>query len=349
MASTSAAQPAPPAPPPPPSPATLVSAAAQLAAAPKTVITNGKLTATVLLPDAEKGFYRGTRFDWAGIVASLKYAGREYYGLWFDTIGPDVRDYVFYDGKIAAGPNTASLGPTDAYDANQPVGWDEAAPGGAFLKIGVGLLRKPTDGAAYNSFRTYEFVDRGRWKVERKPDRVIFTHTVADPSGAYGYVYRKEVRLVPGQPAMQLRHSLTNTGSRKIATRSFNHNFLTLGGWPSRPGLEAGTTFPIEAGRPLRDVAKLEGAKLVYQRRLAPLEVFSTNVVTSPGPNSVYDVHIRDANGFGYRVQGDQPMSSLALWSIRTVVCFEPFVSLEIAPGKTVTWTFDYTYSAPTI
>ena len=37
---------------------------------PQAQISNGTVRATVYLPDAEKGYYRGTRFDWAGVIAT---------------------------------------------------------------------------------------------------------------------------------------------------------------------------------------------------------------------------------------------------------------------------------------
>ena len=38
---------------------------------PSAEISNGRIRATILLPDAEKGYYRGTRFDWSGVISSL--------------------------------------------------------------------------------------------------------------------------------------------------------------------------------------------------------------------------------------------------------------------------------------
>ena len=40
---------------------------------PQATISNGSVTAKLMLPDPEKGSYRGTRFDWSGIIASLTY------------------------------------------------------------------------------------------------------------------------------------------------------------------------------------------------------------------------------------------------------------------------------------
>jgi hypothetical protein len=45
---------------------------------PQAEISNGQIRAKLYLPDASKGFYRGTRFDWAGVVSSLEYKGHNY-------------------------------------------------------------------------------------------------------------------------------------------------------------------------------------------------------------------------------------------------------------------------------
>src|SRR5262245_8293430 len=43
--------------------------------APQAEISNGVLKAQFYLPDAQKGFYRGTRFDWSGVIGSLEFKG----------------------------------------------------------------------------------------------------------------------------------------------------------------------------------------------------------------------------------------------------------------------------------
>jgi hypothetical protein len=42
---------------------------------PEARISSGTLDAKLYLPDAEKGYYRGTRFDWSGVIYSLRYRG----------------------------------------------------------------------------------------------------------------------------------------------------------------------------------------------------------------------------------------------------------------------------------
>jgi hypothetical protein len=40
------------------------------------------------------GFYRTTRFDWSGAIASLEYKGHNYYGQWFSKI-TDIYDFGY--------------------------------------------------------------------------------------------------------------------------------------------------------------------------------------------------------------------------------------------------------------
>jgi hypothetical protein len=71
---------------------------ALLASAPHIDIDNGVIAARIAPPDLAKGFYRGTRFDQAGVITSLKLNGREFYGPWFDRTAPEVLDYAYDAG-----------------------------------------------------------------------------------------------------------------------------------------------------------------------------------------------------------------------------------------------------------
>ncbi len=44
---------------------------------PEAQISNGQIRAKLYLPDARRGFYRSTRFDWSGVIASLEYNGHQ--------------------------------------------------------------------------------------------------------------------------------------------------------------------------------------------------------------------------------------------------------------------------------
>jgi hypothetical protein len=332
--------------PPPPTPTNVRAATAMLAAAPKSQIDNGVLKATVLLPDKDKGFYRGVRFDWSGMLSSLKYGDQEYYGLWFDRVADNVRDFLFDKDEIIAATNTGAVGPAEVYDGEAPASWAEAPAGGGFLKIGVGVLRKPAAGGNYSQFNVYEPVNLGVWKVVTAKDRVEFTHTVTDPASGYGYVYRKVVRLVAGKPQMQIEHSLKNTGTKPISTTAYNHNFITFGGEPTGAGLTIKTPYAITTPQPVNaDNATVAGGALTYTRALVGEQRFSASIEGYPPGAGPYDVAVHNAAGAGFHVVSATPMPKLALWSIRRTVAAEPYVTLQAAPGQTIAWTFTYTYA----
>lgn len=309
---------------------------------PEAEITNGEIHARLYLPDAARGFYRATRFDWSGVIYSLQYGGHEYYGRWFQAIDPRVHDFIYKGAEIVASPCTAITGPVDEY---APLGWEEAKPGGTFIKIGVGVVRKPDDGK-YDQFRLYEIADTGKWSVKTGRESVEFTQEVNDSSSGFGYSYRKSVRLVSGKPEMVLEHALRNTGARAIRTRVYNHNFFVLDGQAPGAGLVITVPFPIQTERPPdRKLAEIRGNQIVYRKTLEGEEMVS--IPLRGFSDSPKDNNIRIENerlGAGMRIIGDRPLSSESLWSIRAVMAMEPFVSVVVDPGQEFTWTSRYSY-----
>ena len=47
---------------------------------PEAQISNGVLAVKLLPPDAQTGYYRGTRFDWSGRFPACNIKGHEYFG-----------------------------------------------------------------------------------------------------------------------------------------------------------------------------------------------------------------------------------------------------------------------------
>jgi hypothetical protein len=320
---------------------------------PTTEISNGQIQAKIFLPDVDKGFYRSTRFDWSGIIGSLKYKGHVFYEPWFYKIDYDATergkpnyDFGYDDGGVVSAPFTAMAGPGEEFNTNRnALGFDEAKTGGTFIKIGVGVERK-VDDSKFDHSKTYEVVDHGKWTTKKTKDSITFTQVLSDPSSGYAYVYTKTVRLLPGQPVMVLEHTLKNTGAKVIDSTVYNHNMFTLDNTPPGPGLVVKFNFPIQAARPPDpNFAEIRGNDLVYIKTLTGKDRV-TSGFTGFGPTAA-DYDFKEENqklGAGIRVQGDQPISSITLWSIRTVMAIEPFITMHIEPGGTYKWNLKYTY-----
>ena len=311
---------------------------------PNAEIANHQIRAKIYLPDGKNGYYRGTRFDWSGVVYSLQYKGHDYYGPWFNKTDPSVHDFVYEGPDIIAGPCSAITGPVDEFG---PLGWDEAKPGGNFVKIGIGALRRP-DEAAYDNYRLYEIAEPGKWTIAKNRDSVDFTQEVSDSSSGFAYVYRKTLRLAAGKPEMVLEHTLKNTGARVIQTSVYNHNFLVLDRQPPGPGFAIAVPFQIQGPGPLGNgLAEIRGNQIVYLKTLENRDVVATAVRGFGGSAKDHEIRIENSHlGAGMSIRTDKPLASESLWSIRTVIAMEPFVAIAIEPGREFTWKSSYRYYA---
>lgn len=309
---------------------------------PTVEIANGHIRVKMHLPDHKNGYYRGTRFDWSGVIYSLQYKEHEFYGRWFDKMDPKVHDFVYQGSDIVAGPSSAITGPVNEF---QELGWREAKPGGTFVKIGIGALRKP-GGGEYDNYTLYEVVDPGKWKVEQSPDSVSFTQELVDSSSGYGYIYRKTVRLTKDKAEMVLEHSLKNAGTRTIDTSVYNHNFLALDKQAPGPGFVTTLPFQIQTPEPPdKSLAAVRGNQLVYLKALENRDVVAFPVLGfGDGPEDNQICIENTEVGAGMKIRGDRPLSEAYYWSIRTVLAVEPFVAVKIEPGSEFTWKITYNY-----
>lgn len=295
---------------------------------PQADIKNEFVKTKLYLPDAEKGYYQGTRFDRSGVIASLEYQGHNYFGPWFDKYDPKIHDAI--------------SGPVEEFTV---LDYEEAKPGDTFLKIGVGTLRKPDD-AEYAFSKTYEIVDPGKWSVNKKSDRVEFVHELKDAAG-YSYLYRKVVRLIKGKPQLVLEHSLKNTGKKSIATSVYNHNFFTIDNQPTGPGIEIKFPFNVRAtGKGFGDIVQVSNNKITYSRPLKKGEqVFSSGLQGFSDSVKDYDFRIENhKSGAGVRITSDQPLLKIVYWACSTTSCPEPYIQLHAEPGQEIRWKIFYEF-----
>jgi hypothetical protein len=310
---------------------------------PEAHITNGQIKAKLYLPDAQRGFYRSTRFDWSGVIASLEYQGHQYYGPWFTGSDPSVRDFVYRGANILVSPQSGIVGPAEEFQ--RPQGYSAAKPGETFVKIGVGVLRKADD-TPYSAYNTYEIVDADKWSSRPRPDSVEFSQELNDPRSGYGYVYRKTVRLTASRPELVIEHSLQNTGRLRLETNQYNHNFLVLDGATTGPELTISFPYPIRVTRPPDPkLAEIRSNQIVYLKTLEGEERVTFNIEGFGKEAKDYDVRVENTRtGAGFRVTSDRAPSSIGFWSIRSNISVEPFVDVSTEPGKTTTWKYVYTY-----
>lgn len=299
---------------------------------PQATITNGSVHALLYLPDAKNGYYRASRFDWSGVVPCLAWNGHTYFGIWFSHYDPMLADAI-------AGPVEEFRSTDGALD------YAPTKPGGLFVKIGVGVLRK-TEDAPYQFMAPYPLVDGGKWTIHTAPRQVSFRQKLQSPIG-FAYDYQKTVKLDPKNPVLLLVHSLKNTGTRTIDTEVYDHDFYMLDNTPTGPGMVVRFPFEPKAEQSMEPAAAIHGHEIVYEEPLQPKQSAFTFLTGYSKSISDYDIVFEnEKTGVGVEQTADAPISRFNFWSIRTTVCPEAYIHLVIPPGKTAHWTIRYRFYA---
>ncbi|MFT3934276.1 MAG: hypothetical protein QM726_11710 [Chitinophagaceae bacterium] len=296
---------------------------------PQASISNGIIKARIYLPDAEKGYYRGTRFDWSANIPELEYKGHSYCSQWFANYNATTHDAI--------------LGPVESF---APLGYDAATVGGHFVQIGVGVLTK-AENVAYSPFKYYNISNSGNWKIDTKPNSIAFTHTLKD--SVYSYKYTKTVTLVKDKAVMVIDHKLINTGNEAIETNVYNHNLFVLDKQPTGP--DAVTSFPFtltavaESAKGFGEdkLAMLKDKQVLFNKVFSPGQSVYTLIQGYTSSNTDYDIKIENHHtGAALRITCDKPMSKLAFWASPTIFSPEPFIDVKVAPGETFNWQIKY-------
>jgi len=288
---------------------------------PRATISNAAVTVEFMLPDPEKGSYHGTRFDWSGIISSLTYKGHQYFGQWYPEHDPKIHDAI--------------TGPVEEFLSNDAgLGYAEAKPGGLFVRIGVGAVRKP-DEKAYRRFETYEIVDAGERALRRGPDWIQFSHKIN--AAGYGYDYRKTIRL--NKAGFTIEHVLKNTGPKPIDTLVYNHNFFVIDKEVVGPDMSVRFAWTPKPDKPFQNGGEIVGQEIHYAKELQ----LGESVAADLSGFGAFDFKIENRKAAaGVRITGDQPLTKLYFWSIRTVACPEPYVRIAVAPKAAFKWSIKY-------
>ncbi len=301
---------------------------------PHAVITNGIVETSIFLPDAQKGFYRGSRYEWSGMPWQLTYQGHSYF------IG-DKDELVHEPDNPDHGISLA-----EEFDSTgrkrYPQRFDAAKPGETFMKIGVGNLEKPADGKRYSFAARYKIADPGKWKTRKGKNWIEFTHTLSDAYG-FGYVYVKRIELLKNQPRMVISHVLRNTGDHTIIADQYCHNFFHIDGEMAGKNYRIDLFFPAVFERDLGPVAAIRDNSIIFERDVE--KALFTYIAGYGGDISHNHAVIRNLRtGAGVDIRGDFPIRGFNFYSAVNAVCPELYVDINVEPGKTQKWTRSYVF-----
>ncbi|MWC27159.1 hypothetical protein [Paenibacillus sp. MMS18-CY102] len=277
----------------------------------------------------QPGQYAGARFDWAGFVKQVKLTES---GHTFCTLV-----------SLAPGEETDGGGLCNEFGIEGPNGYEEAAPGEPFLKIGVGALTRLSE-ADYDFAEAYPIALS---PVETEQgDNYIRYRSVSTAVNGYAYTYEKT--LTVAGPELTIAYQLANNGTKRIATTEYVHNFVAINDKPIGPGyvLRLPLAFESREGyEPAEELVKplrIEGDSIRWE---PVTEVFYAQYRAAAGQVPFYWELKDEQSGAGLRESGSEPVAYYALWGTSHVVSPEAFVQIDLAPGETKSWSRTYTFS----
>jgi len=303
---------------------------------PASTLSSKQVRATLYLPDPQRGYYRGTRFDWSGLVSRVDCAGHNFFCEFRD----QQHDPLNHD-DICGTAEEFSM-------TTLPPGFGQAGPGDPLVKIGIGVLQRADD-PAYAIWKKYTILQPGGWNITKKSDRIEFTQTLSSRNG-WAYDYSKVIRLDDKDHAMIITRHLKNTGAKRIETDHYGHNFLKIDGVPAGPDYVIEFPFQPRFG----EGSKPEGCVEIRDKSLVFLKEVPADKsvwVRLEGFAKPEDSQMRTINRrtrAEMTILTDQPLVRLVFYSSGGVLAPEPFVKLDLAPGESKTWTTTYRFGVAT-
>ena len=307
----------------------LVATAARAEGFPKLTLTRGEVSIDLYPPDPEKGFYRGLRYDHSGMVAQARWRGHTFFGELVKPHDPKVHDQ---------GAGTVE---EFGMELHRPLGYDAARPGEPFLKIGVGLLEKRDDPKGYGFAKFYKALHWPKWDVTHGPDWAEFRQSATLPNGVLGYELTKRVELTAD--GFRIVRRLKNIGREKWTTDHYGHNYVSIDDKPVGPAYAVKVGFDGRIAEQKGALpANISGREVRVARPLAKEAVWTRLEGFSDATSDNVMRVEHDEARVGVEITTDRPIRRWVLFALRSAICPEAFVEMDVAPGEAAEWATAY-------
>lgn len=294
-------------------------------------LKNENLKVTVYLPDGTKGYYRGIRFDWAGMIKQAEYRGHTFFGE-LKGIGkhhnPTIHDH--------------GVGPCEEFGMKIPVNFDQVKAEEPFLKIGVGVLEKKLGEKRKYWFPIkYKIIKLFSWQIKLGKNSIGFTQHGECPGG-WQYDYEKTVIIDKTDPVLKIHHKLKNTGDKPIKTDFYSHNMLIFDEQPIGNKYQLKLPFiPTSSSeRPKKAVWEKNELKFLTDTLQGSyrtqVEGFSKEKKENVFTVAVGNVSLNAAT--------DYNLHAFQVYAENTALCPEPFILIDLASGDIAEWTTTFTF-----
>lgn len=269
--------------------------------------------------------YRGSRFEWTGFVTRVELDGRHRFCV------PE---------SLRPGVGTGGLGLCSEFGLTVPLGYDEAAPGERFPKLGVGLLTR-RDSGRYPHMHAHPLEPAS---IRQRRDAGGVTWTV-EPQHLRGYAARLVKRLELDGDRLRIAYHLENVGSRRLVTNEYNHNFISIDERPIDAAMRMTVSTPLvaELSDPL---VEQHATTISFTQRVPERTAFYCRYAVPAARDGFSWTLLHQPSGVGLSERVDFAPSFMALWGMAHVLSPEVFIGIDLAPGETLAWRREWTFLA---
>lgn len=270
--------------------------------------------------------YCFSRFDWTGKISSVKYKDIQVAGV---------------ERPNGAEEHIHGKGFYNEFGIEEALGYQEAAKGAWFHKIGIGILKKDDEEYRYDKMyqiKPLEFI------IETDSNHIQIACQGPLTNG-FGYFLRKYISLL--ESGFVIRYFLQNTGSQVINTSEYNHNFIAIN--KDLVGQNYLLKFPFELHSELFKESIDPGGQVAIGRK-----EFRFN---NPSEDPFFFSHINSGNEVPASWELEHLASGLTicescdflsqkvnLWGWKHVISPELFLKIQVLPGQSISWTRTYLF-----
>ena len=276
--------------------------------------------------------YRGSRFDWNGLVSQIRFRGVSLLGQ-----EDSLRD-----------PAIGGRGLHNEFGITKCVGYDECAVGEWFPKIGTGWLKKEAE--PYFFYTEYLLEELSFDCEASSKSEVRFTCESGERNG-YAYRYVKTITLE--ESSFTILYALENLGSKPLETDEYIHNFLCVGRRRMDIGYSLSFPWKIDTSRLVQITNPDEVLSIVDNR----IDVVGQTEEQFQVGGLAEGVNESDGLAANWTLsdstselrlseRGSFIPTAVNVWGRQSVISPEMFFGFRIEPGDTTNWKRSYSLSS---
>lgn len=306
------------------------------------ILKTDRLAVEIAHPDSMSG----TRFDWSAFITQVTL--------------DETHTYCVL-GVPEPGQGSGGVGMCNEFGIEEPIGYDGAAVGECFPKLGIGLLVKPDESAyehrgprsprraGYRFTHPYEIAAKFPIRVDATVSEATFT---VEPVACRGYAVRvvKTVSVVGA--GLTIAYQLENVGEKPIVTTEYVHNFIGVDGYAMGPDYRLRLPYDIafppvppefaKFAERLTAVLDIQGGDV--RCKITPEHPFYCRPLGFSKTNVAQWELVHEPSGVGLREFDDFAPTRVAIWGREHVISAEVFMPVDVPPGETQRWTRRYEF-----